>query len=554
MILHAMNIVKSAVEQVPVIAFDQPLFALAKQIQWQMPQAHGEDQFVIMFGGLHIEMALYKALGKWLDGSGWTDVLADAGVATPGVSDSLVSASHLTRTRRAHQVTAAALSVLKQKAYAKCVDSSQERPREFEVWRKEMQKNRQFLYWSRVQDLEGLSLQFVRSLREGNFDMYVTTLVEIAPWMFALDHTNYSRWLPVHIRDICELSDKHPTVHEKFLSGSFVVHKTRRVFPAIALDQEHEQENALIKGDGGAIGLTDNAAALRRWMVAGPEIARIISAFESVATTSSPQAHHKQKYVAQTSFKNDVINLVSAIEERGNPFEDEGRELVALHTMDVADSAVVQTVEKVVEVGKEQYNAFVQERFTDTIKPVSATINKNSLPLFSSLGKKTPTKEKAEQKVLKADCALFSRLYIASQDREGGLDDFFKYENQPWPLSLAQLDKMRGGQKADLVKCLENLHQSDSDRPPHDALIIDGAVAVQILSPKTASTFQEYSDTVFKPFLIKELESANRIDIIWDVYRDDSLKSATREKRGSGQRRKVLQQLEFYATGAAFCA
>ena len=63
--------------------------------------------------------------------------------------------------------------------------------------------------------------------------------------------------------------------------------------------------------------------------------------------------------------------------------------------MDVADSAVVQTVEKVVEVGKEQYNAFVQERLTDTIKPVSATINKNSLPLFSSLGKKTPTKEKA---------------------------------------------------------------------------------------------------------------------------------------------------------------
>ena len=216
--------------QVSVTAFDQPLFALAKRIQWQMPQTHGEDQFVIMFGGLHIEMALYKALGKCLDGSGGTDVLADAGVATPEVSDSFVSASHLTRTRRAHQVTAAALFVLKQKAYAKCVESSQERPKEIKVWRKEIEKSPQFLYWSRVLDLEGLSLQFVRSLREGNFDMYVTTLVEIAPWMFALDHTNYSRWLPVHIGDMCELSNKHPTVHEKFLSGSFVVHKTRCVF------------------------------------------------------------------------------------------------------------------------------------------------------------------------------------------------------------------------------------------------------------------------------------------------------------------------------------
>ena len=66
----------------------------------------------IMFGGLHIETVLYKALGKWLDGSGLTDVLVDAQVATLGVSDSFVSAIHLKRTRHTHQVTAAALYVL----------------------------------------------------------------------------------------------------------------------------------------------------------------------------------------------------------------------------------------------------------------------------------------------------------------------------------------------------------------------------------------------------------------------------------------------------------
>ena len=30
------------------------------------------------------------------------------------------------------------------------------------------------------------------------------------------------------------------------------------------------------KGDGGAVGLTENPAALRRWMVSGPEMARLI--------------------------------------------------------------------------------------------------------------------------------------------------------------------------------------------------------------------------------------------------------------------------------------
>ena len=46
--------------QIPVLAADQPLFALAKQIQWTWPATHGEDQFVIMFGGLRIEMTVLK--------------------------------------------------------------------------------------------------------------------------------------------------------------------------------------------------------------------------------------------------------------------------------------------------------------------------------------------------------------------------------------------------------------------------------------------------------------------------------------------------------------
>ena len=65
MIKHSMDIAKTLVQylnpgQIPVLAADQPLFALAKQMQWRQPATYGEDQFVIMFGGLHIEMAILK--------------------------------------------------------------------------------------------------------------------------------------------------------------------------------------------------------------------------------------------------------------------------------------------------------------------------------------------------------------------------------------------------------------------------------------------------------------------------------------------------------------
>ena len=35
--------------------------------------------------------------------------------------------------------------------------------------------------------------------------------------------------------------------------------KTRRAFSSIAIDQAHEQNNAAVKGDGGAAGLTQNS-------------------------------------------------------------------------------------------------------------------------------------------------------------------------------------------------------------------------------------------------------------------------------------------------------
>ena len=72
MIRHSMDVVKAAVNilnlgQIPNIACDQPLYALAKQIQWNWPTSYGEKYFFVMFGGLHIEMATFKIFGDlWM--------------------------------------------------------------------------------------------------------------------------------------------------------------------------------------------------------------------------------------------------------------------------------------------------------------------------------------------------------------------------------------------------------------------------------------------------------------------------------------------------------
>ena len=87
----------------------------------------------------------------------------------------------------------------------------------------------------------------------------------VAPWFFALNHTHYQRWLPVHIKDMLE-----------FANGCFTEQKSHRKFSFIGLDQIHEQENIKVKHAGGAFDILDKENALRRWMLAGPEPSNIL--------------------------------------------------------------------------------------------------------------------------------------------------------------------------------------------------------------------------------------------------------------------------------------
>ena len=84
---------------------DQPLFALAKTIQWAQKDSAGEDSLVNMLAGLYIGQAALKAIGTWLAGSaGWVEVLSQAEITAAGRAESLINCAHITRTRYAHQV------------------------------------------------------------------------------------------------------------------------------------------------------------------------------------------------------------------------------------------------------------------------------------------------------------------------------------------------------------------------------------------------------------------------------------------------------------------
>ena len=476
--------------------------------------------------------------------------LVQAEITTARTTDSFLRAAHVTRTRRAHQVTAAALYILQRRAYDQYSTTNtedDEHPGSFEDWCSQREQSYpQLQYWTTVLALELSTLIYLRSLREANFSMYLDALTELVPWFFALDHTNYARWIPVHLRDVAELANKHPDGFTEFSNGHFTVQKTKRMFSAIPLDQAHEQNNAYVKGDGGAIGLTDNATALRRWMVAGPEVARVIVEFEDFNMHPRNQEetrHHEETPSVQNSFARDVRSLVAVIEELGNPFEEDSQDLLVLDTKEIADPAFIETVRNAKQIGQDQFEAFSKECIVDRAKSIEEAIHRNKLPLFAT--KRGPKIPKGNQQVksLKNDVTLFARLYIGCQTRDGNLEEFFRRENQQCPPALSDGGRLYLGSKSDLLVCLEGHAEPQSEAPTVTAVVLDGAVIVQMLKPGTAKTFEEYAQQVFTPYVVRQLQHVSRLDLVWDSYIADSLKASTREQRGKGVRRQSYQEI-----------
>ena len=181
---------------------------------------------------------------------------------------------------------------------------------------------------------------------------------------------------------------------------------------------------------------------------------------------------------------------------------------------------------------------YVEERLNKRSKPTTVTIQRCNLPLFGTPEKRTLRKTGNQVADLKSDCRLFSRLCIACQAREGNLEEFFKHENSSSPPALLCHGKMRTGQKSELFACLEV--STALECPSVDAVVLDGAAIVNMLSPGKCKTFKEYAETVLLPYVVNcRAQNVKRIDLVWDGYLENSLKQGTREARGTGTRRRV---------------
>ena len=183
---------------------------------------------------------------------------------------------------------------------------------------------------------------------------------------------------------MANLIQAHLDITTEFNNGNCTVPKTMRPFSCIVIDQAHEQNNSTIKSDGGAIGLTQEPDALRRWMVSGPEVMMITGEFEATIEglqkeTSTATHHHEQTKSKQVTFAQHVVKLVEVIEEMGTPFLEEISDLFKLDTRDIIDPSVAASLRQALEMGQQPYDT--TERLIDQSVQISQGIKKvNQVP------------------------------------------------------------------------------------------------------------------------------------------------------------------------------
>ena len=175
-------------------------------------------------------------------------------------------------------------------------------------------------------------------------------------------------------------------------------------------------------------------------MIAGPEVTSTIQEFEEMSSKEVSEEKCYQIPRVQTAIKKDVLSLLSAIEKMGNPFEEDSTDLL----VEIMGDMVFKAVRKVVSISQGQYKAFVKERFQERTRPITETIQNNKLPQFKQRPQKNLTKYKQKVVALKNDCALFFRLYIVCQNRDGNLEGFFNYENQSFPPTICASRNNKG--------------------------------------------------------------------------------------------------------------
>ena len=395
-------------------------------------------------------------------------------------------------------------------------------------------------FWLSYIDMVELMLHMIRASREGNWMLHLACIRQMLPWCFAYDNTNYARYMSIYYNDMTSLPKEHPQVHAFMEADGFSVQMSPdNAFGRIPVNQTIEETiNKDTQMAGGTRGFGLNPGALQRYYMAAEFRAMFLREMrEMVGYTQGNNGHADLQKSRIKKDEKDVQDMTDLLLNSWlNPFSDESQPLASIST-----SAVPLAKAYLSSVAA--YQDFKNNR-VEPDKPLVKfhdTLKKQKLKTFTSMSKaKTIKKNKGEETVIRADRNLFARMIIIAESHQLDMQEVLQHPLGPLPSSSATSNGLpRKTNKAQLGRELEKLVQPTAEIPSPSVYMIDGMALVQKLKVNDQMTFGQIADTALSRVL-QEGGNSRRIDVVFYVYNEISIKSAESHSRAKN---KTVQEL-----------
>jgi len=432
---------------------------------------------VLRAGELHICFAALHALGKYVEESGLDNIAVEKGIYSPTTLRQIFGGKAFKRGVEYHTVNALACYKLRFQQLSstsptgpiteKCqqlreglhnrdrrsVDVFDDICEQYSeiiepaMTRSDTNELGTFLV-TYTQQVECL-LNIIRACRQGDWEEYLAALDKQIKYFFAHDLYKYARLMPLHLAQMNDLQTQSPETWTALKEGDFCVKKTGTPFTNLFVDQTLEQEIRGLKVVGGITGLTQNESALNRFLLATPELTRIVTKFQqrySLPTDATSNEHYQLTGTIALRIANNAEKIRCGIDEHcgGSPFVDQ-KQLVNIVSMMAIPDAAKNDILNRDEKGQARYKEFVMHRMIDGSQvSLWDRVEKLKLKTYSTWLKKAPITVGNKVVKLREDRQLLARFLAIQQSRPQLVDKLAEtignYEMAVTPRSLFATD------------------------------------------------------------------------------------------------------------------
>ena len=112
---------------------------------------------------------------------------------------------------------------------------------EFDEFCQDYERSPLTAFWNSYLEMMQVLMNYMKSVKLGDWHLYINSVVNMLPWFHACDNQSYARHFTYYWATQQDLPNTHPNIYSEFLNGRFSIKQSEGCFNKVPPDQVIEQ-------------------------------------------------------------------------------------------------------------------------------------------------------------------------------------------------------------------------------------------------------------------------------------------------------------------------